>query len=506
MGATTQKKGRNAGRGPAPDPDLDREPRTRIGGSALLLGVGLACAVLFWILGVFDPATQRITGVDPVGYYAWLRSAAFDGDLDFENEYRALVPHEVLVPFSPVDPDAPRTATGRVPNVFSLGPGLLWAPFVALGHLTALWSGAEPDGYSQPYHTAVFLANMVYGMLGALLMRFALRRWFGPSTSTWAAAAAWTCSPALYYTFAQEAMSHACSFFAMALFFAAWLHLRDRDRDGVWAVIGAALGFAALMRWQNATFAVIPAIDLLARRRPRDAARLALCAAATLAVLLPQMLAWRAVYGSMLTIPQGPGFVSWARPELLGLFFSRRHGLLTWTPLCGAGIVGLFFCPKERRIACAALGAALLLQCYVSACAGSAGWTFGMRRLVNCAPVFAVGFAALLTRIPQARRWACAAAVFFAVWNFLFILQYGGFLDTLYVNEALHDFAREHNTAPNVLLETRRLPGGAPFDLEGFVHEHRFPKETGPSFRQFVPDKLTVLVVLARRLAGLDSG
>jgi dolichyl-phosphate-mannose-protein mannosyltransferase len=490
-------------KGETPKPPWHRRP-----GVALvpLLLAGLVVWLLFGLAGTFSPSAQRITGVDPVGYYSWVRSLAFDHDLDFENEYRALVPKAARIPGSPVDPDASRTATGHLGNVFSIGPGILWSPFILFGHITAGAAGLEQDGLTQPYHTGVFLANIVYGLAGVVLLYGALRAWFPRGTSALAAFAVWACSPVLYYTYAQMAMSHACSFFAMALFLFLWARYRGKDAFWPWVAIGAALGLAALVRWQNATFCLIPAIDLLSGRKKKDLAKLALCAIASVVVFFPQMVGWKILYGSFLTIPQGQGFMGWLHPELLRLFVSGEHGLLTWTPLCGVGLVGLFLWPKQERRVYVAMAVAVLLQCYVSACAGSAGWSFGMRRLVNCAPFFAVGLALVFVRLEKRRGWVAVAVALFALWNFLFVLQYAGFLDTLYADQALLALAQEHKVAPQRLVEMTRLPNGEPFNAVAFIMGQGFPREHSPTLQQFVPDKLTVLIAFAMRVLGLSPG
>jgi hypothetical protein len=469
--------------------------------AAALAGLWLFFLLAFLSLDTFSPAEQRILGVDPVGYYAWFRSPVFDGDLQFENEYRHLNPRAIAGD-SLVDPDGLRTPTGHLPNSFSLGPALLWSPFLFLAHAWAWLGGAPADGFSQPYHSAVFLANAAYGLAGLLLLYYALKTWFPAGVSAVAAAAAWAASPLLYYTYAQEAMSHAPSFFSIALLLFLWARLRQREGYGPWVAVGAALGLATLVRWQNVTFALIPTIDLLARNPRRHFPRLVACGAATVAVFLPQMIGWKIVYGSFVTIPQGGGFMDWGHPRLIRLLFSREYGLITWTPLMALGIAGLFFWPRDNRLPFAALAAAFLVQLYVQAVAGNVGWTFGMRRMDNCLPLFAVGIALLATRIRIRPRYAALIVAPFIVWNFLFALQYGGFLDEYYVERAFQRLAAEHRMHPSALVATDRLPNGQPFDPYAFAYENTFPKGGGPTYRQFVPDKGQVLLRILERLAG----
>lgn len=302
-------------------------------------------------------------------------------------------------------------------------------------------------------------------------------------------------------------MPHACAFFVAALFFCAWLHLRKREAMWAWAVIGGTLGLAALVQWQSAAFVAVPAVHLLWRSRRVNLTRLLVCVVAAVLAFSPQMLGWQALYGTPVLIPDGPGGMAWFHPAVFRVLFSAREGLLTWTPLMAAGLLGLFFWPKEDKTVCVALAVAVLMQVYLAACAGDAGASFGMRRLVHCAPVFGAGLAVLFSRRPASSRprWTAAAVALCVVWNALFVMQYAGLLDSLYLNEALYTLSGEQQVSVDALATMDRLPDGTPFDLEEFAGVHRFPRDTAPSLRQFIPDKLTVLLVFGRRVVGATA-
>jgi hypothetical protein len=65
---------------------------------------------------------HRQTGV-PGGYYEYLRSLAFDGDLDFTNER---VTWGLPLPA--------KTPTGLRDNPYAVGCAVFWSPFFALAH------------------------------------------------------------------------------------------------------------------------------------------------------------------------------------------------------------------------------------------------------------------------------------------------------------------------------------------------------------------------------------
>ncbi len=111
--------------------------------------------------------------------------------------------------------------------------------------------------------------------------------------------------------------------------------------------------------------------------------------------------------------------------------FSSNHGLVSWTPLAGLGLLGLaFICiwwRRERRLAVGFL---------LSLCAGlvllaasydwTGGWSFGSRRLTEAFPLFAFGLCAVaqaLLRAPQVLALAAMGSLI--VWNLLLAGQMG---------------------------------------------------------------------------------
>jgi len=118
-------------------------------------------------------------------------------------------------------------------------------------------------------------------------------------------------------------------------------------------MLGAIAGFITLIRWQNVLFALLPAFEaigmLVASLRSSDTRRtratfiagLTFTACATIA-FLPQMLAWKSIYGSYLAVsPVGPQ-IRWWDPHLIDVLWSSRNGLLSWSPILYVGAIGLF--------------------------------------------------------------------------------------------------------------------------------------------------------------------
>ena len=403
--------------------------------------------------------TARIYASDEIQYFAWLRSLAFDRDVDFENEYRRfydsglgggeLFRETFLVR---------QNEAGRRENYGPIGSAILWAPFYAVGHAVALATGAPADGYSQPYISAVAYGSAVYGTLAVVLSAAIARRLVGRGI----AASLVVCfgTPLVFYIYVAPPMSHANSAFAVALFLWVWLRVRETWSVGGVALLGAVGGLMAMVRDQDLFFVAGPALDYLGslrRARSRQAApasrRLPVVApiAAALAFVAaysPQLLASSALHGHL-----GPSQVvarkmTWTSPHGLEVLFSPAHGFFAWTPLALVAIAGLVLLalgrtPARRpssgatgtvsRDEAAWLGLLALilvaLQAYISGAVES--WTvagsFGQRRFVSLTPILTVGVAALLAWVSTARgRFLVSFLLALGVWwNIGLMVQFG---------------------------------------------------------------------------------
>jgi hypothetical protein len=342
---------------------------------------------------------------DGTYHYAYLRSLVVGHDFDFRDDYAALG-----------DPHAhPRR--GRLPeNRFTVGAALLWLPTFAVGQAAtattnALGWTAEPlDGRGPQVQRITLYASVLHALAAALAVMLIARR----AVADWAACAAGiavvVATPLWWYAVYQPSFSHAASAAAVATFVLVWLEGRaDRDARGHLR-LGALLGLVALVRPQDAVFGLLPAFDLARAgwrgRGSRDmslrtAGHAAALAGAAALVFAPQMIAWWQIYGSPLTVPQGPEFMLWGASKPLFSLFSGRGGLIAWSPATGLGLLGAGLLALRRgplRAAAGLLLAAFAVEAYVAGAARDwwAGWSFGGRRYLGCTALFGLGLAGLL--------------------------------------------------------------------------------------------------------------
>jgi hypothetical protein len=366
-------------------------------------------------------------------YFAYLRSLVFDRDVNFMNDYRMLGLGDKTYLFQP-------TRTGHAESAWTIGPAIVWSPFFAVGHVTASRlraSGVDvaTDGTSYPYRQAVCVASLFYGLLGCwFAYRFA-RLFFPGRVVTPAVILTVTGSFMLWYLVKEPSMTHAASMASAAGFMWMWAATADGRKPRDWAILGVIIGLSTLVRWQNLLFALLPGIDALRlfikAWREDDSAALkgaaigsSLFLACAVAAFLPQMLAWRAIYGTLIArSPVGPQ-IRWTDPHLVDILWSARNGLFSTAPILYLGAIGLaivaFVRPAVGLPALAAAGVMVYFNACIQDWWGSAG--FGGRRFDGLIPLLALGLAAFIDRGSAfVRRHAIAAMVagltVLAIWN-----------------------------------------------------------------------------------------
>ncbi len=393
-------------------------------------GLGALVVALALLLLTLQSHSFRLTS-DGVDHFVYLRSLWVDGDLDLANDYARVSPRGASV-----DPPTP---LGRTGNLHPVGPALVWSPFYLLADGLARITGQLADGDGPMYRNAAACAGLIAGWLGLVAVYLAGRRLAGRGPALLGALGLGFGTFLYWYLAWAPTMAHAPAFAASALVVALVLRpapvgdARAMTRRA--AALGAACGLAALLRWADALVVLVPLCDALPRLRARaewpallrEALAFGACA---LLVFAPQLVVWRLLYGSFVTIPQGAAFVSGA-PAVSGVLFSPRHGLFHWSPLLYLGVLGLLL--GFSRAPRLASGGLLLLAALARLNAGTADWwggsAFGGRRFDAALPALGVGlalFCAALSRALARRPLAGAAAVVgLAVgWNLLLARQY----------------------------------------------------------------------------------
>ncbi len=384
-------------------------------------------------------SVKTVDGGDDTGYYSYLRSIFFDGDIDFINErYYAHINRF--------------NSTGYVFSNWQLGQAVLYLPFFILGHVLALFYSTlgypiKADGYSAPYFIATAVASATYLFAGLMIMCRVLNKIVNERIAVIATVSLWMASPLLYYTFIRQRMAHTTEFFLAALFVLVWLCYRKSNNKSHHAVIGACLGLLCLVRLINANYGVLYIVDVvflwivgegsLNSAKIKEAGLRVLCFIAMFFVfLLPQFIAWNQLNGFIISpylidtlqsqvIETSTSSVMFGS-KIYDLFFSAQWGLAVATPLWFAGFIGLFISgPVSRSIRFASLVSIVSLIVVMLSFVESDA--YGNRYFIAAAGLFTIGLANLLHRCSSNKMMRYATIGFIVVCvmsQYLMIIQY----------------------------------------------------------------------------------
>jgi hypothetical protein len=342
------------------------------------------------------------------------RSLAFDGDLDFKNDY-ALCGDPFHVGID--------RGTGHPDNIFYPGPALFWLPVL---ELSKLFSSNYASSCGPPWSTACLALSPLAGALTALFSYLVARRFFSDGVAGVATGLIVIAGPTFLFSTMLASYSHVYDALCVALL--VWLSLRALDqpeRRARWLLCGLVLGACTLQRISNEMFLLVPGVCAFLAWRHRPLLLLeswALVAVASLAGLLPMLGLYKYLYGHYFTFTHGRYFLQIWQPHPWLLLFNPRGGLFLRSPILWLSVAGAYSLAKRRALwhVTLPLLALLLVELWLSSAA--VAWE-SSRRLLNATPLFVLCAAAAIEKLsgwlatPERLRRALALSVgaFFAL-------------------------------------------------------------------------------------------
>ena len=430
---------------------------------------------------------------DGVGYYAFARSMLIEHNLNFEKDWQGANSGFRMGRIDETGQVVPEqyTSTGHLNNHFTIGPAILWAPFLVVAHLGVLFYDAlggnlPADGYSRPYMLAMALGTALYGFLALWISYRLARKYVADRFAFLATLGIWFGSSLPVYMYFNPSWSHAHSAFAVALFVWYWHRTREVRTWIQWAILGAIGGLMMNIYYPNAILLLLPFLESLSLYRKSLAVtgiesirviflKNCLFTVVTFAAFFPTFVTKKIIYGNFFNFGYTEHWV-WTSPALFKVLFSSEHGLFSWTPILLPSVAGLFFLSKvDRRLglySIAVFGVFLYaIGCYQN-------WhgiaSFGNRFFVSLTVLFILGLAMFFDSLarPLKVRTASILATSFitalVVWNLGLVFQWGMHLipargPISWRNAAYNQFAvvpvRAAHTIDDYLTRRKQLMG-----------------------------------------------
>ncbi len=392
---------------------------------------------------------QRVIEWDAISYYAYLPAAFIHHDLSlsFADGYEG--PHKLIV-----WPE--RGPEGKYVIKTTMGLSLLWMPFFLAGHVTALISGADAGGYSEPYKFFLLVSALLFMLAGLIFLRRILLAHASDRITALVLASFAFGTNLYWYTLFQGTMAHVYNFAlisAFILYSMKWHAGLTPGGEGgqrsAWRAVrlGLLLGLITLIRPTNIIiviffllYGVLSPAGLKQRIREMgaDYRYLMIIGLVVFVVWVPQMIYWREMTGKFLWFSYGSDErFFFGDPAILKGLFSWRKGLFIYTPLMLFSFAGVIALWIRRSLHALAVTLFLPLNIYII----FAWWCwwygggFGQRAFIDSYALMAVAAAALLSQALAARiRWikTMILSIFFL------LMSLGIFNNFQYYHGAIH--------------------------------------------------------------------
>jgi len=421
-----------------------------------------SCLLAFLVAIATFSVTVKFAGSliwsDGVVYFLYARAVVLDRSIDITEGYDLLdkrfpARSEMM---GPVRRWSVRGTSGKVLATWPAGAGIALAPFYAAGYAVerarAALSGGTADSLGVITQYFFGLGSVAYALLGFWAMFVVSRAVAGAKAAYISSTCIAFASPLVFYVFVNPSMAHAVSFGLVAVLTLLWWRAWNTGFGAAQMVaMGLVLGALFTIRYQNALFGIM-LVALAGRGASKDiAVRFRACVVGAAACLVPIVLVnvpsfLAAQHAARLAIVDGVLHVGAYAVDMRSPFFfegflSCRQGTFHWSPVLAAGLAGLAWAARTKQAWPWPLIATVLAHGWLIGGLRVAGapegldwnkhWdgatSFGMRYMVECIPLFALGLAVLVRSAvgTRAGMLCClGAGACLIAWNGLLTLAY----------------------------------------------------------------------------------
>jgi len=338
--------------------------------------------------------------------------------------------------------------TGNYLDKYPIGVAVMSLPFFLLAHIGTLaisqFSGVPPDGFTDPlYHAAQTFSGLFYGLLGLLILKRILDKYFKPKVVYLTLIAVMFGTNLFHYFTYDAVFSHVYSFFLFTLFLYLTIKWYSNPNKLNSLLIGATTGLIAIVRPTNLVVVLffllfglsINGLGTQIRQRAalylRKYKKILLISFAAIAVVSIQIIYWYIITGRLFVYSYTDEYFDFKNPQILNVLFSIRKGLFFWCPVLLFSIPGFYLIRNKIK----GFSLPTIIFFFINAYIVSSWWSwwygggFGMRALIEIFPFLALPMAATFERIFVLRnRYAKGVLILFAlvliIFTTLMMIQY----------------------------------------------------------------------------------
>jgi len=372
--------------------------------------------------------TDVVIRSDGKGYYDYLPALFIYHDLNFGFRQQPMELMEANVAHDV-------TCNGKTINKYPCGLALLWTPFFAFTHEYLEGSHlVEHNGYSLPYHFAVYIAALAYLLAGLIYLRKLL---FLYTTNKWVVRLvqlAILLGTNLYiFTYFESAFGHVYSFALITMFAYGYVQWYQTGQRKYLFGIAVLLALITLIRPFNILVLLFlpfltggfkPFWNFVQQVWQQQRLKLIWAALVFFAIVMIQPVIWYTQCGRFLPWTYAQERFYFLNPTLWQTLFSFKKGLFIYTPvlLLSLFVFPVLFQQKKKAVLLSLFVGLFLLHYFISSWqTWWYGGGFGLRPYIDFYAFFAIMMVMVLSHVRVLFKWM--AAVFILACTVLNLIQ-----------------------------------------------------------------------------------
>jgi hypothetical protein len=381
------------------------------------------------------------------------------------------------------------TEEGKWIPKMSMGKAMMDSPFfLAADAYVKITKKHERTGFSKPYKYAILFSTLFYALLGFVMLRLVLLRFFDDKIVAWVLLLLALATNFYHYSTHETGMTHPHNFFLLSA--AIYLSLSWTKEKYLWRslLFGVVCGLIVLVRPINIVLLLaLPFFSSYFQNKEHNFnvlieglrgflfnRRFLLAILAAFVILLPQLLFWKAQSGSWLHYSYNEEGFFFSDPSIIKGLFSFRKGWLIYAPVMLFSLIGLVCVFRKNRWLGIGISLTFLVFIYLtfSWWCWWYGGGFGARTMIDIYPFMAFGLAAAIAFIYQQKAWLKAG--FFGM--LFFFIGLNMFQTYQYKLSLLHWDSMTYKAYKGIFLKTRFMDGYADMIAEP---DYEKQKKTG---------------------------
>ena len=388
-------------------------------------------AILWFFLGYSwypkwdKPWSEATISWDVSGYYHYLPAIFIYKDIRQQNWMNAI--NEKYLPSPAYDQAFGHQNSGNKVNKYAIGQAVLFSPFFLMAHgYTSLTDKYPADGYSKPYQVGIWFGSLLFSILGLVLLRKILLRYFNDDVVTLtliglAAGTHW-----MEYAAINNGMNHSWLFTLLCVLILSSIRFYKKA-DWISVVgIGGSLGLAILTRPTEIVWTLVPLLWAMTSIKDRFAFLLKYWQKVAVAIIISgliifiQLMYWKYASNEWIVYSYGDQGFNWLHPKIWRGLMGVNLGWWIYTPLMLLAMFGWYGLYKKYKTIFWPTFLTSFLAIYITLSWAhfEGGGGLGQRNLIQIYPLMAFPLAVVIGWFNQSKigKWLMIIFIAFNIY------------------------------------------------------------------------------------------